>query len=69
MPILRHSGMPLALMALNTFFFCMLVAFISGSPLWAIRARPKVLEEDKTKLPHGAYPAMAGRIASFDEQK
>jgi cytochrome bd-type quinol oxidase subunit 1 len=62
-------GYAAALMSLNTFLFCMLVAFIFWVATMGDKAKPKDPTEDKTKVPVGAYPAMAGGSPSFDEQK
>jgi cytochrome bd-type quinol oxidase subunit 1 len=62
-------GYAAALMSLNTFLFCMLVAFIFWVATMGDKAKPKDLTEDKKKVPVGAYPAMAGGSSSLDEQK
>jgi cytochrome bd-type quinol oxidase subunit 1 len=62
-------GYAAALMSLNTFLFCMLVAFIFWVATMGDKAKPKDLTEDKKKVPVGAYPAMAGGSPSLDEHK
>ena len=62
-------GYAAALMSLNTFLFCMLVAFIFWVATMGDKAKPKDPTEDKKKVPVGAYPAMAGGSPSLDEHK
>jgi cytochrome d ubiquinol oxidase subunit I len=60
-------GYAAALMALNTFFFCMLVAFI----FWVATMGDKAKAHggaSKVELPHG-MPAMAGASSALDEPK
>jgi hypothetical protein len=54
-------------MALCTFFFCMLVAFIFWVATMGDKAKaPSV--SSKTELPHG-IPALAGGSSALDEPK
>jgi hypothetical protein len=55
-------------MALNTFLFCMLVAFIFWVATMGDKGKATGQSEAKGKLPHG-MPAMAGGSPSLDHQK
>ena len=60
-------GYAAAFMALNTFLFCLLVAFI----FWVATMGDKGKVPSgsaKGGLPHGAVPAMAGGSQSLDKQ-
>ena len=58
-------GYAAAIMALNTFFFCMIVAFIFWVATMSDKAKaPSV--SSKAELPHG-LPAMAGASSALDE--
>ncbi len=60
-------GYAAAFMSLNTFVFCLLVAFI----FWVATMgdKTKTMEpETKKKLPAGAYPAMAGGSPTLDDR-
>src|SRR2546427_49069 len=61
-------GYAAAFMSLNTFVFCLLVAFI----FWVATMGDKAKAGEpgtKKKLPAGAYPAMAGGSPTLDDQK
>ena len=54
-------GYAAAFMALNTFLFCMLVAFIFWVATMGDKAKAPAVAEQKAKLPHG-MPAHGGRV-------
>jgi cytochrome bd-type quinol oxidase subunit 1 len=61
-------GYAAAFMSLNTFVFCLLVAFI----FWVATMGDKAKAGEpgaKKKLPAGAYPAMAGGSPELDQRE
>ena len=58
-------GSAAAIMSLNTFFFCMIVAFIFWVATMSDKAKAPS-ESSKGELPHG-LPAMAGASSALDE--
>ena len=62
-------GSAAAIMALCTFFFCMLVAFIFWVATMGDKAKaPSGSSKSKSELPHG-MPALAGGSSALDEPK
>ena len=61
-------GYAAEVMALNTFLFCMLVAFIFWVATMGDKAKEKEPIEEKKHVPVGAYPAMAGGSPKLDEK-
>jgi cytochrome bd ubiquinol oxidase subunit I len=60
-------GYAAAFMSLNTFLFCMLVAFIFWVATMGDKAKGKEPIEEKKPVPvGGAYPAMAGSSQKLD---
>mgnify|MGYP003349953504 CR=1 FL=1 len=55
-------------MAANTFFFCLIVAFIFWVATMGDKAKHKGDHQAKDKLAHGALPAMAGGSQTLDKQ-
>ena len=61
-------GYAAALMAANTFFFCLIVAFIFWVATMGDKAKHKGDGHAKGELGHGALPAMAGGSQTLDKQ-
>jgi cytochrome bd ubiquinol oxidase subunit I len=61
-------GYAAAFMSLNTFLFCMLVAFIFWVATMGDKAKGKEPIEEKKQVPMGAYPAMAGGSPTLDKK-
>lgn len=61
-------GYAAAFMSLNTFLFCMLVAFIFWVATMGDKAKGKDPIEEKKQVPVGAYPAMAGGSQTLDKK-
>jgi cytochrome bd ubiquinol oxidase subunit I len=61
-------GYAAAFMSLNTFLFCMLVAFIFWVATMGDKAKGKDSIEEKKHVPVGAYPAMAGGSQPLDKK-
>jgi cytochrome bd ubiquinol oxidase subunit I len=61
-------GYAAALMAANTFMFCMIVAFIFWVATMGDKAKTTHGGKDKGADSHGALPAMAGGSQTLDKQ-
>ncbi len=61
-------GYAAAFMSLNTFLFCMLIAFIFWVASMGDKGKPGG-PSDRKYVPGGAVPAMAGGSPALDERR